>query len=98
MNQKTFVSLFYPRDGHIRQAVCSPAVCAGEVRVALGLAAIVRQLEVPGPFFDKCPVHQADFYKGLQRSIDCHLVKSLFTQSSGDLFLRQGLIRIEQGM
>ena len=98
LNQKALVPFLYPRDSHIRQAVSSAAVCAGKVRVALGLAAVVREFKVPGPSFDISLVHQADLHETLERSVDCHLVKSLLAQPFGDLLLRQRLVRLEQGL
>ena len=66
--------------------------------MALGFAAVVGEFKVSGPSFDVCLMHQADLHEAIKRSIDCHLVKSFLTHPSGDLFLRQRLVRPEQGL
>jgi len=96
VDDEAFVGAFGHRQRDFGQAVGVPAACAGKMRMALVLGAMVGQLVMPRPFVHKDPVHQADLQQARERSVDGYFVEMPRACPAGDLVVAQRFTGFEQ--
>lgn len=96
MNKEAFVSIPDFGKRHFYQTVCSAAICACKMRVALSFGAIMGQFEMSCSIFDEGFVYDACLGEGFECSVDCYFIELIFAEPFGDLVVSQGVFGLEQ--